>query len=641
MNRTPFSQRLSAVFLFLILFLFAGTAWCSEDQAAQNAENKTPETFITFSVKSANTFFQDIRKIGEVSSNPAFSAMIEGPIRQYLGRDFMDALDMDAPFGLALQKFQDQEFSIPLIGLPLEDPMLLLDVLMGASEDIEFTEREDGIIEFQGSYLLAANGWTWIFTEEAQAKQIVEKTPEEIFGIQENGSFQMRLYMKKMPKEFREMVRKNMEEGLTISTEPLEEESDKDLALRKAKANAAQKQQFDFFDALEQIDLTLSVHPETGAVETVCQVRLVPDSPADQKYATLQKCLGPDTLNFTNAPGTIGAVWVQSALKLKNSTPLLNNALAAGDFETFKSLSLEELQQKSWLEGAREFFGDGEKGTAVMQLFEELTDSLDETPACTTVLADTTLGNMDLVCAVQMKEPEKMKELASRIVEWAQEKNETAKKIKIEKDVKLPNGIVCDRMTLPTPEFVRLVDDLAAPEVKASESELAQTVQSFGEQFTLLVGTSEKYAFVCLGASPEETLTECLNASQTSQTLLDMRIDLLDLCRTLQTSTKMQLESLEKKAAENKADGEAAKDEMAEEEDDDESIEYDFDPTELLRKSLRQYETVLAIMEGTDSPNIRMTGHSSENVLTYQFTLESGITKLIGTLPSLMLMNAF
>ena len=130
MNRTPFSQRLSAVFLFLILFLFAGTAWCSEDQAAQNAENKTPETFITFSVKSANTFFQDIRKIGEVSSNPAFSAMIEEPIRQYLGRDFMDALDMDAPFGLALQKFQDQEFSIPLIGLPLEDPMLLLDSLL-------------------------------------------------------------------------------------------------------------------------------------------------------------------------------------------------------------------------------------------------------------------------------------------------------------------------------------------------------------------------------------------------------------------------------------------------------------------------------------------------------------------------------
>jgi len=67
----------------------------------------------------------------------------------------------------------------------------------------------------------------------------------------------------------------------------------------------------------------------------------------------------------------------------------------------------------------------------------------------------------------------------------------------------------------------------------------------------------------------------------------------------------------------------------------------DLDLEDQMRKSIRQYETILAIMDETDTPNVRLTGSYSENVLTYRITLESGITKIIGTLPSLILMNAF
>jgi len=655
-------QSFAVLLFFLFLILFAGPAWCSEEQDAAKEGKTTPETFMTLAVQSVDSFFQDIRKIGEVSSNPAFSAMIEGPIRQYFGRDFMDSLDLEAPAGIVMQRIPNEDQSLVLMGFPLEDPMLLIDVLTGKNADIEFTEREDGIIEYGGLFMKAENGWTWIMADERQAEQLANRKPEELFGIGEDATFQIKLFMKHMPKEFREMVRKNIEEGVMISTEPLDEESEEDHALRQAKAKAAQKQKLLAFDDLEQISIAGGIHSETGAVEWKTQLRLVPDSQASLEYAKRQKTRTSEFLSFTNVPGTFGMSWVQSALKWTESTPLLNNAIAAGDFETFKKLSLEDLQQKSWLEGARDFFGGSEKGKAVTQLLEERLAELDQEPAGATLVLDAEPGKTSFVYGMQMKEPEKMKELAARIAEWAQEKTETAKKIRIEKNIKLENGILCDKMTLPTPEFCRLIDELTAPELNSSESELAEMTQYFGEQVVLLIGASEGNVFVCLGSSPEEKLTECLGSAQKTQDLFEIRLDFQSFCRSLRAAAQIQLEALKKKAAEDEMNAKSSddetkstkstktkKDEDAEKDKNAANVikievdllGKDLDLEDQMRKSIRQYETILAIMDETDTPNVRLTGSYSENVLTYRITLESGITKIIGTLPSLILMNAF
>ena len=151
------------------------------------------QTVMTFSCSSWNAVMNDMKTIGETSSNPSFSALVEGPLRLYLGKDVMNAADLDAPIALAVQRFEGESAdNIALICcFPIKDASVLLDFMANKmDEDLEFTQREDGVIEWNDCFLKEVGGSTWLVWDERQLAQLDSVDPKTFFLMKEGQSLQ-------------------------------------------------------------------------------------------------------------------------------------------------------------------------------------------------------------------------------------------------------------------------------------------------------------------------------------------------------------------------------------------------------------------------------------------------------------------
>ena len=214
----------------LVILCFGLSGFARAEQEVQ--------TFMTFSCSSWNAAINDLKTIGEASSNPSFAALVEGPLRLYLGKDLMKAADLNAPIGLALQRFEgesDDNYAL-ICCFPIQEASTLLDFLAKKlDEDLEFTQREDGVIEWNGYYLKEVNGFTWLMTDERQPAQLASVDPKTFFQMGNGQSIQFTFD----PHGFADLpvtISAAFNEGADLALEKEEDESDEEFELRKKLA---------------------------------------------------------------------------------------------------------------------------------------------------------------------------------------------------------------------------------------------------------------------------------------------------------------------------------------------------------------------------------------------------------------------
>lgn len=600
--------------LFALLFLCFSL--CGFAQAGEKIQ-----TVMTFSCSSWNAVMNDLKTIGETSSNPSFSALVEGPLRLYLGKDVMKAADLNAPIGLAIQRFEGESAdNVAMICcFPIKDASILLDfIAQKLDDDLEFTQREDGVIEWNDCFLKEVKGFTWLVTDERQLAQLDSADPKAFFLMKEGLNIQFTFDPKGFP-DLPITFSVAVEEGLDLALEKEEDESDEEFELRKKLAEEQKKQLLDFVEAIQFVSIGLGVNSDAKSLVMNSTISI------DQKSegAKLLNKFGATKPLFTG---------------FGNAQGLLRGYNVSMNFPT--SPELQKIQAKITLEKLQEFFG--EEGKAIfnselmMPILEEL---LSQSETCSGYVLDGKKGTHDLVLATTTGQLAKMMELYEKSVNLIKQKaGEKFKDEWFQTNVQA-HGMTFSKLTIPTDELFQILSEQLNE--KTDENELKSLKIWLGDTITFAVGGKENLLYFGIGSDPISKLGECLKDQPTGH-ISEMVLDLHELFRYIEEFAVFAQETNIMKTRvviKTQALPGPGEEEDLEEMD----LEENFDEENL--KDLKKIESWMGVlnemMEGTEKTNLRMTVDSEGNELQVQFLGEEGILKIIGMLPGLILMNAF
>ena len=605
-------SKLQSWLLPLLLFCFTLGGFARAESEIQ--------TFMTISVSSWNSFMNDLKTIGETSSNPAFASLVEGPVRFYLGKDMMKAADLNAPIGVALQRFKGEsaDNTALIFCFPIKEASTLLDFLTKKQDiDLEFTQREDGVIEWDGWYLKEVGGFTWLVTDERQLAQLDSVDPKTFFLMKDGQSLQLTFDPQGFP-ELPVQVSVAFSEGSELALEKEEDETDEEFELRKKQAEEQKKQLKALLDSMRMISMGIGVNPDEKTLALNTLVSFFPDSEGLKllKSAYSKK---PRFTGFAQAPGLFRGYGI--SMSIPSSEEVRN-------IQT--NITLKNLEKLLGEDGKKLFSSD-----LVKPILEEMFSQSENQSG---YVLDGKIGAHNLIYASTTTQLAKMQELCEKSVELLKQK--TGDKFKDEwfqTNVKA-YGMTFSQLTVPTGELFRIINDQI--EEKGDENELEALKTWIGETLTFVVGGKDDQLYVGIGSNPIEKLGECLN-HQPAQHLSESSIDLRALFSYLEEFMVF--------ARENKLVGFGGKIETktitpgeAEEEDEEELFEEKSEEDAL--KDMKKIESLMGVlnemMEDTEKTNLRMTMDASENDFQIQVLGEEGLLKIIGMLPGLIMMNA-
>lgn len=579
------------------------------------------QTVMTFSCSSWNAVMNDMKTIGETSSNPSFSALVEGPLRLYLGKDVMNAADLDAPIALAVQRFEGESAdNIALICcFPIKDASVLLDFMANKmDEDLEFTQREDGVIEWNDCFLKEVGGSTWLVWDERQLAQLDSVDPKTFFLMKEGQSLQFTFDPKGFP-ELPIQIAVAFEEGTDLALEKEEDESDEEFELRKKLAEEQKKQLHDFVEAIQLVSIGAGIDSNAKTLAINTSVSINQDSEGAKFLKALRE-MKPLFTGFAKAKG------------------LLRGYSVSKDFPV--SPELQSIQAKVTFEKLQDFFGEEGKKFFPRELMMPILEGLQsQTQTCSGYVLDGKKGMHNLVYASTTDQLPKMMELYEQFVKLMKQKaGEKFKDEWFQANVQA-HGMTFSQLTIPTDEFLRLLSEQMGE--KTEEAELDSVKTWLGDSLTFVVGGKENRLYIGIGSDPLSKLGECLN-DQPATHISEMQLDLRDVFHYIEDFVVFARESnLVKTKVVVKTQAIPAPGD----EEDEEEMDLEESSDEEDQKDLKRIESLMGVlnemMDGTEKTNVSMTVDSSENEFQIQFLGEEGVLKIIGMLPGLILMNAF
>lgn len=598
--------------LMILCFVLSGFA---------RAEQKI-ETFMTFSCSSWNSVMNDLKTIGEISSNPSFAALVEGPLQFYIGRDMMKAADLNAPIGLAFQRFEGESADnyALICCFPIKEASTLLDFLTKKmDEDLEFTQREDGVIEWNDMFLKEVNGFTWLLTDERQLPQLDSADPKTFFLMGDGQSLQFTFD----PNGFGDLpitISTAFNEGADLALEKEEDESDEEFELRKKLAEEQKNLYKTILESIQMVSMGIGINSAEKTLALNTKVSLIPNSEGT-KLLKKNSDVKPLFTGFTQAKGLFRGYGI--SLNLPTSP------------------ELQKLQAKLTLERLQKFFGEEGKTLfspeLMMPILEELAG---QTESYSGYILDGKKGAHNLIMASTTGQLAKMREVCENFVKLLKEKaGEKFKDEWFQPNVQA-HGMTFSQLTLPTDDLFQILSE--GLDEKTDENELNSLKTWIGDSITFAVGGKEDRLYMGIGIDPLQKLGECLN-DQPAAHFSEMSIDLREMFRYLEelmvfarenklirVGTKIQVQDMS--APGDEEDVEEELKDIAEKADEE------------AQKDMKKIESLMGVlnelMDGTEKTNLSMTVDSTESELLVQFLGEEGLLKIIGMLPGLILMNA-
>lgn len=642
--------------LFLCGVLFSGKVWSESESlskgGATSEQERLPETYLTFSARSFNAFIRDMRMIGEASSNPAFAAMIEGPIRFWTGPEVMKKADLDRQIGISFQKVPGTSDTLPLYYFPIGDTEVLMDFLTAKNEDMEFEILDDEILKWGEYYLRVKEGWSFMCQSEEQLALISRSPIEAIIEPMGDETFRIGLDYSKMPEGIREVFSRAVSEGVEVGLQQEEGESAEDFAKRKETAEEQLRYLNQVWDSLSEFNLTERVDPESKSVCFTMKIGLNPDSLLAEMMKKIED-VKPVFSEFAEYPGLLRGFGVS--------------------VEDERAKSFENDQFEGIRNEIRKYF-NADSDSDVDKLLNELElllkPVLEEVSSRTEknygILCDGSLGDMDLLLAFQLNELSRVREAAAKVTAFLKEKfGEDFDESWVKNEVSLKNGMNFFQITIPTGKII----DLAESQMKTSaqkntKEERELLFRMIGDSLTFAVGGKENVCVVGFGNDPLGKLESLpANAPKSFEKVSDVRIDVRKFLEFVSKWTELYAESAEMALASYENDSQASElkseNDSTEESDVTESeLIFDSELEESIeelgnseekdleesmkqaKKTLRTIEVLLAMLEDAEKTDVRISAEGVSEGVEIHIDFEEGITRILGMLPSMFLFNA-
>lgn len=620
--------------VFLFLSFFTG-----------NAHGEAGKPFLTVSAASFNAVMNDLKAIGNAASNPAFAATVEGPVRFWLGKEMMEALDLDGQTGISVYDLGNNNTGF-LFGFPLEDVSVLMDFMTEKNEDLEYTEREDGVIVWNMAFIKSVNGWTFIASDETLLKLLDDVKPAELFGTMNGQTFRYWMDFSRMPEEVRKTFL-SIQEGAALGLEKTEDESDEEFEARKRSTEASLAMVKAVWDSMTDVEFGMHVNKETNAIESDIDIQMKPESEWG-KLTTDAAKVKPVFSGFTQADGMIRSFssGINSEITRKSQ---------AANVKVYVDTVRKALTEESELKLDEDFLDEIE--TLLTQFLSETSKQVENH---TGLVVSGTPGNTNAAFAVQIPDVKDVKALFGKSVEIVKKQLGEAFDDKwIQNDVKMENGMTFDVIRIPTDEIIEIAEK--EDEEKSPEYIKDSLHKIFGDELVLAVGGAGNLCFTALGNNPLEKIPDCLKNSD-SKNLSEMNIDVRKLCLYASSLVEILLDAKNqeiaakdakneknKASAENKedtGDTEDIKEAKAEMEDlweeaaSDSQETADADVVRELKKSINFLTILAEITAESEHQEAVFTAQARENRIHVKIELQEGITKIVGMIPSLILMNA-
>ncbi len=448
-------------------------AWATLAVMVASGVARAAEKVVVVSIKPSTQLFSDVEYLLEATGMAGVGELFLPQVK-----GFFQGIDGSKPIGVAVE-VEGTEFKT-LGFVPVKDLDLVLKQLQ--EQMGEPREVGDGVLELQGPqpvYLKEQNGWAFI-GQSADALKDLPEAPEKLLdGLDSQYDIAIRAFVKNVPEPFKQMAVDQVQQGVD---QGLEDEDDPN-AKKMAEAQVAQIKQI----VQETDTLTIGWQIDGSKRETYLDATIT--ALPNTKMAEQMKSLRDSTTQF-------GSFLVPGAAIQGN----VSSVIPADQMEQSLA-SLDQLQQSALKEISEDDDLDDATRAGASKLVETFFEIVRGTVktgkmdgAASVVLKP---KSMTIVSAAHVASGTEVEAALKQLVDMAKDSPDIAFS-SVKFNASEHAGVRFHTMALPIPEeeYLRKV---------------------LGDTLQVVVGTSDKAAYVALGADGIETLKGLLDQGKNAQ----------------------------------------------------------------------------------------------------------------------------
>ena len=461
----------------LALALVAGTTARAQESTTPDAK---PIVVVAFSGYEA--LISDLNFVGSLSGNPQLGAALNMLATMATGGQELKSLDKSKPWGALLSSENTEIQGLGFV--PLADLEELKTLLEANGTDFE---EADGLltttINDQDLCLKSEGGWLFVSNEAESLAKLPKDPAAALGGLEKSYNLAVRVNVQSIPEMYRSMFLNLVETGLVGGAFQSPDESDEQFARREEVTKKAVDEVKRAANEIDSVQFGIAIDEEVPSLYLDIQSTALPGTETARRIM-LSKGLKTRFGGFV-APGA--AVTYNGIARIEGlQIAQLNMAI-----DTFRTNIHDELDDQDLPEEV-----EAKSKKLVDDAFGVLTDTITEGELDLGVLALAAEGRVTLLGGIHVADGAKVEKLLKTLVE------EAAKEAPPLKDAVKFNaaehaGVQLHTLTVPT----NLLD---APNM----------TDLFGEELVLVVGTTEKAAYLSVGADPLNAIKKAIDDSQ-------------------------------------------------------------------------------------------------------------------------------
>lgn len=626
------------LFLLLTLGIVLPTLGIRSEAEAQNEEvtqeSQGLATIGRISARSFNAFISDMRTIGKAASNPAFSTMIEGPIRAMLGAELMAKADLNRPLGCVFQATLDMSQPLGLFYVPIDDIDAFKDFLV-QKVGMDFKALDDATYASPFGFLTSKDGWTFLCQSREQLDWLRRSPIEEVIGAVEDETIRITLDLSKIFEAYRDVIETAIREGYELGLTQCAGESAEEFEERYEAKMEQLEYLLNVCALLDEASYTARVDSESKSIDLSMKVNVKQGESISSEMLKKQMKAYSIFSGFSEVPGLFrgfGVSIMDDDQKELQKRQMKNAVQELDSFLNWDELKEDESFNEAWI--------------LCGQIWEAL---LSRSESHEGVFLDGVPGNMNLIYAIQLEASSKVREAAEKLTEFVQKKlGDDFEEAWTTKEVSTKNGMKFFQITVPTARIVEQIESEIDDGVAWTDVERELFFRIVGESLSVVIGGKGEICFAGFGNEPlssietlsEKTLESVSSEGGKENQIGEIRFDvrrLLDLALSLDN---LCVEALEKRLA--KAESNASV-----EEDEENVCQLSrwegMDLEDILRrtrKGQRTIELLLAILDETENVDATLSAKVNLEGGEVRVNLEEGITQILGMVPSILLFYA-
>ncbi|MDO4569782.1 MAG: hypothetical protein Q4D38_05315 [Planctomycetia bacterium] len=550
--------------------------------------------FVSLTARSYNDFIGAIDLVGKTAENPALASTVDAAVRWGIGADLAEAFDLDGIVGVVVLAVDGSPTQVAC--LPLEDPYILAEFFAEKAGVEEIEERDDGVIvvgdQFSSLCFMPVDGYTLVASEE-DALEVFADGLGDYFALGEDDSITIVFDWKLFPQELKDVFTQAFAEGVERGGEQLPDESDEDYEARVAGSQYVLRQLKSLQESIDRIILAIRVEEETRNIVLDIKATFIPDSSLAEILARA-KDVTPRFTGFAQLDALYGGYSVEIVDQVEMQKK--QYSLLSEGFHSAAGAELDE-SSKSY-----------EVVTKLQTILDPLMEELLGMELARSAFAFTYApGDSNAVVAIETEKTAVAEKAFADLLDFIKsETGEVLSKNVTYTDTDSIPGVTFQVCELTFEQVIALANAWGEEEVSLDEEGLKTAREFYGEKVRLVMGSGDGACFLGIGNDPTALFKKARDLDdENAQHLIKAKFSLkqiFELCRDVtRLATTFGTESDTKQTA-------------------------------------MLFNIMVEILQSVPENKIVITGDCDETSVSVEMRCEEGVTKLLGSIPSLIMM---